>query len=428
MRDDKSRELFERLAKVMPGANTRTVTHYEPFPVGIKRGEGCRLWDVDGNAYVDLINNYTALVHGHAHPRIVEAITRTAQQGLAAAVPAPIALQGELAERLCSRTPSIDLVRFTNSATEAVMMAVRAARAFTGRDHLIMPANGYHGSWDQVSLSGTDEAHPDGAEGVVPRGIPRVLADIVHFVRFNDIAQLEELMRKHGSETAAIILEPILGHIIEAGDPEFVRAALRLAHDNGALLILDETITYRLHVGGWQAQHDIEADLTTLGKTIAGGLPLGAFGGKEHVMRIFDPRTPDALAAHGTMNGSPMCLAAGCASLDLLDQPAIDRLNDLGDTLTRLLNAAGSEAGMDVKVHNCGSLLQVDSAAPLAFHRACLEEGLYIAPRGSMNLSTPIDEDVVTQIVAAWRRALGRMDATEVALASTATAGPLSKV
>ena len=207
-----------------------------------------------------------------------------------------------------------------------------------------MPANGYHGSWDQVSLSGTDEAHPDGAEGVVPAGIPEVLADIIHFVRFNDIGHLEELLSRHGSETAAIILEPILGHILEAGDPEFMRAALRLAHESGALLILDETITYRLHVGGWQAQHGIEADLTTLGKTIAGGMPLGAFGGKEHIMRIFDPRIPEPLAAHGTMNGSPLCLAAGCASLDLLDQPTIDRINGLAGSLSRLLNAVGERS------------------------------------------------------------------------------------
>ena len=413
MKDQKSRELFERLAKVMPGANTRTVTHYEAFPVAIDHGEGCRIWDVDGNSYIDLINNYTALIHGHAHPRIVEAMCRAAEQGLAAAVPAPIALQGDLAERLCSRTPSIDLVRFTNSATEAVMMAVRAARAFTGRDDIIMPANGYHGSWDQVSLSGTDEAHPDGAEGVVPPGIPKVLAGIVHFVRFNDIGHLEELMRQHGSSVAAILLEPILGHILEPGDPEFIRSALRLAHEYGALLILDETITCRLYVGGWQAQHGIEADLTTMGKTIAGGMPLGAFGGKEHVMRIFDPRIPEPLSAHGTMNGSPLCLAAGCASLDMLDQPAIDRLNGLGDTLAKLLDGIGREAGTDVRVHNCGSLLQVNCADPLAFHRACLEEGLYIAPRGSMNMSTPMDAAVIEEIVAAWKRAVGRLQAVD---------------
>jgi len=410
MRDEKSRELFDRLALVMPGANTRTVTHYDPFPVGIERGEGCRLWDVDGNEYIDRINNYTALVHGHAHPRIVEAMLRTAERGLAGAVPAPIALQGELAERLCSRTPSIDLVRFTNSASEAVMMAVRTARAFTGRDEIVMPANGYHGSWDQVSLSGVDEEHPDGAKGVTPPGIPQVLADVVHFVRFNDVGHLEELMQKQGSKVAAIILEPILGHILDPGDPEFVRAALRLAHDNGALLILDETITYRLYVGGWQVEQGIEADLTTMGKTIGGGTPVGAFGGKEHIMRILDPRGPKPLAAHGTMNGHPLCMAAGCASVDLLDQPTIDRVNGMGERLATLLDGAARDAGVDMHVHACGSLLQVNSAAPLAFHRACLEEGLYLAPRGSMNLSTVMDDAVIDEVVHAWKRAIDHVD------------------
>ena len=409
MNDQRSRELFERLAKVMPGANTRTVTHYEPFPVCIARGEGCRLWDVDGNSYIDLLNNYTPLVHGHAHPLIVEAITRTAAEGMASAVPAPFALQGELAERLCARTPSIDLVRFTNSATEAVMMAVRAARAFTGRDEVIMPANGYHGSWDQVCLSGTDEEHPDGAGGVVPPGIPAVLGDIMHFVRFNDIGHLEELMERHGSATAAILLEPILGHTLDSGEPEFIRAARDLAHEHGALLILDETITYRLHVGGWQVEHGIEADLTAMGKTIGGGMPVGAFGGKRDIMRIFDPRVSGPLAAHGTMNGHALGMAAGCASLDMLDQPAIDRINSLGGKLTAQLNEVGKSAGGDVRVHNYGSLLQVKAPDALAFHRACLEEGLYIAPRGSMNLSTPMDDDVIAQIVAAWRRALVRV-------------------
>ena len=409
MDTQKSEELFQRLAEVMPGASTRTVTHYDPFPIALERGQACRVWDVDGNEYIDLLNNYTALVHGHNHPAIVEAITRTANGGFAAAVPAPMEIQGELAERICARTPSIDSVRFTNSATEAVMMAVRVARAFTGKDDFIMPANGYHGSWDQVMLAGTDEEHPEGAQGVVPAGIPKVLTEVVHFVRFNDLGQLEELMDQHGDTIAAIMLEPILGHILEPGDPDFMRGALRLAHEHGALLILDETITSRLYVGGWQAEHGIEADLTTLGKTIGGGTPVGAFGGKEHVMRILDPRADDALAAHGTMNGSPICMAAGCASLDLLDAAAIERINRMGDFLASELDVIGREAG--VRVHNYGSLLQVNCPDPLGFHRLCLEEGLYIAPRGSMNLSTVMDDAVLGQVAAAWTRAVARVGA-----------------
>jgi glutamate-1-semialdehyde 2,1-aminomutase len=409
MQTHKSEELFARLAQVMPGASTRTVTHYDPFPIALERGQGCHLWDVDGNEYIDLLNNYTALVHGHNHPAIVEALVSTATGGFAAAVPAPIALQGELASRICRRTPSIDNVRFTNSATEAVMMAVRTARAYTGKDDFVMPANGYHGSWDQVMLAGTDEEHPEGAQGTVPAGIPQVLTEVVHFVRFNDLGHLEELMERHGDTIAAIMLEPILGHILEPADPDFIRGALRLAHEHDALLILDETITSRLYVGGWQAEHGIEADLTTLGKTIGGGTPVGAFGGKDHVMRILDPRADDALAAHGTMNGSPLCMAAGCASLDLLDAAAIGRINRMGDALAQELDAIGRESG--VRVHNYGSLLQVNGPDILGFHKACLEEGLYIAPRGSMNLSTVMDDEVLAQVAAAWAKAVERVGA-----------------
>ena len=230
----------------------------------------------------------------------------------------------------------------------------------------------------------------------------------MHFVRFNDIGHLEELMARHGSTTAAILLEPILGHVLGVGEPNFIRAASDLAHEYGALLILDETITYRLHVGGWQVEHGIEADLTTMGKTIGGGMPVGAFGGSEDVMRIFDPRGAEPLAAHGTMNGHALGMAAGCASLDMLDQPAIDRINRLGGELAEQLDAAGR--GGDVRVHNYGSLLQVNAPDPLALHAACLEEGLYIAPRGSMNVSTPMDDEVIVEIVAAWERALSRIE------------------
>jgi glutamate-1-semialdehyde 2,1-aminomutase len=404
---EESHRLFDRLCTVMPGACTRTATHFDPFPLVIDHGEGCHIYDVDGNEYIDLLNNYTPLVHGHQHPRIVEAITRMAIGGLAAAVPAPTAVQGELAERLCARTPSMDLVRFTNSGSEAVMMAVRVARAFTGRDDIVFPSNGYHGGWDQVQVSGADEWHPEGREGGVP-GTPKAVADMAHLVRYNDIDHLEELMARCGDRVAAVLLEPILGHSTIPGEPEFIRAAERLAHDHGALLILDEVITYRVHVGGWQVQHGIEPDLTVLGKTIGGGMPVAAFGGKEHVMRILDPRHEGALSGHGTMNGHPLCMAAGCASIDLLDQAAIDRINRMGESLAGRLEAAGRDAGADMQVRCYGSLLQADCADPDGFHRACLEEGLYIAPRGSMNLSTPMDEAVLDQIVERWRRAILR--------------------
>jgi len=157
-------------------------------------------------------------------------------------------------------------------------------------------------------------------------------------------------------------------------------------------------------------RHGFEPDLTVLGKTIGGGMPVAAFGGKHHVMQILDPRHEDALSGHGTMNGHPLCMAAGCASLDLLDQTAIDRINGMGAALVDRLNEAARDAGVDVETHGYGSLLQVDTPDPDAFHRACLEEGLYIAPRGSMNLSTPMDEAVLDEVVERWRRAIARAE------------------
>jgi glutamate-1-semialdehyde 2,1-aminomutase len=417
---ERSESLFLRLAKVMPGANTRSVTHYEPFPIALDRGEGCRIWDLDGRSYIDYVNNYTPLVHGHAHPRITEAIASTAARGTV--FPATTVLQAELAERICGRNPRHEQVRFANSGTEAVMMAVRGARALTDRDELIMPYGGYHGSWDQVS---TERGHtadgPGNQTAGAARGIPAVLHNLVHFVKYNDVGHLEELMARHGSKVAAVILEPVIGTSLAVGDPEFVRAARRLTQDHGSMLILDEVVTYRLHVGGWQAQHGIEADLTTMGKTIGGGLPVGAFGGREDIMRIFDPRISDSVPAHGTFNGNSLTMAAGCASLDLLDQTAIDRINDMGATLRQQMEDAVSAVDADVSVTNVGSLLHVHSPKLQALHRACLEEGLFIAPRGSMNLSTVMDEAIMQETVASWKRALQRVEwaETERTLASS---------
>ncbi len=410
MHHEKSGQLFERSLKVMPGGNTRSVTHYEPYPVAIDYGRGCRLWDVDGNEYIDLLNNYTPLVHGHAHPLITEAIAATAARGTVFPAPTPILV--ELAERVCARTPCIDQVRFTNSGTEAVMVALRAARAYTGRDELVMPAGGFHGTWEQVALEAVEMPAEDGIvqSNRVPRGIPESVVNMMHFVRYNDIGHLEELMARHGEKVAAIIMEPILGHTLQPGDPEFVRAAQRIAEQYGALLVLDEVVTCRLHVGGWSALHGIKPDLTTLGKTIGGGLPVGAIGGKASVMEVFDARRPNAVPHHGTFNGTSLVMAAGCVSLDLLDQAAIDRINANGDRVAAAMAAAVTDIGAEVCVVNAGSLLHAHSAKWRALHRACLEEGLYIAPRGSMNLSTVMEAADLEAALAAWRRALERVD------------------
>lgn len=392
-----SQRLFDRMARVLPAGSTRTTTYYAPFPIAIARGEGYRVWDVDGNEYLDLMSNYTALVHGHAHPAIVEAADRAMRGG--SAFPAPLEIHADLAERICLRVPSITKVRFTNSGNEAVITAVRAARALTGRDHLVKAIGGYHGSWEQVLLASSEDDTESDEVQTLP-GVPSVIARMLHAVRYNDIAHLEATMAKHGSRVAAILLEPVLGHVNVAGEARYLERAQELAAEHGALFILDEVITLRLDEGGVQRTLDLSPDLTTLGKVIGGGLPVGAIGGSDEAMSIFDPRRSDHISHHGTFNGNTPTMAAGCASLDLLPQAEIERINELGERLAVRLSASLESAGLGLTVTGVGSMMNLRGDVDLlaAVHAEALDAGLYLAPRGLVCISTPMDDGVVTEI------------------------------
>ena len=412
----RSRALFERLSRSIPGGNTRSLAYFPPHPLAISHGSGCRLWDVDGNEFVDLLNNYTATVHGHAVPAINEAMSR--QAALGTVFPAPAEAQAELAERIVDRVASVEKVRFTNSGTEAVMMAVRAARAFTGREKIIKAEGGYHGMWEQVPVSRAQDPY----RAATPEGV----RELVRMVDYNDVGQLEAAMEEEGEEVAAIILEPVTGTGVFTGTPEYFAAARRLADEHGALLICDEVITLRLAVGGFQEVPGVRPDLTTMGKIIGGGLPVGAFGGRADVMEVFDPRGREHLHHSGTFNGNLMTMAAGCVALDLLTRSEIERINALGERLAEGLRRSLAER-LDLHgvVNNCGSLvhvnfgtegevrtfsdLKLDSPVAAAFHRAALDEGVYFAPRGFMNTSTAMDEQVIDAALAACSRAIGRL-------------------
>ena len=419
IRTEKSRELITRLGRSIPGGNTRSLAHFPPYPLAISHGSGCRIWDVDGNEFVDLLNNYTATVHGHAVPAINEAMTR--QAALGTVFPAPQEAQAELAERIVDRVASVEKVRFANSGTEAVMMAVRAARAFTGREKIIKAEGGYHGMWEQVPVSSPHDTLPERRTAT-----PEAVRELVRQVPYNDVAALEAAMEEEGESVAAIILEPVTGTGVLTGTPEYFAAARRLADEHGALLICDEVITLRLAVGGYQEVLGIHPDLTTMGKVIGGGLPVGAFGGREDVMSLFDPRLPDHLHHSGTFNGNLMTMAAGRVALDLLTREEIQRLNTLGERLAnglRQLFAQKEELG--AVVLNCGSLVHVNFetesevrtysdlnlASPVmaAFHLATLDEGVYFAPRCFMNTSTAMDEQVIDDVLEACSRAIARV-------------------
>jgi glutamate-1-semialdehyde 2,1-aminomutase len=416
IKTERSREIFERLERSIPGGNTRSLAYFPPYPLVISSGSGCRIRDVDGNEFIDLLNNYTASVHGHALPAINEAISN--QAALGTVFPAPSELQAELAERIVGRVASVEKVRFANSGTEAVMMAVRGARAFTGREKIIKAEGSYNGMWEQVPVSWPQDPY----RAAMPEGV----RELVRMVDYNDVGQLEAAMEEEGDEVASIILEPVTGTGVFAGTPEYFAAARRLADEHGALLICDEVITLRLGVGGFQEVIGIRPDLTTMGKIIGGGLPVGAFGGRADVMETFDPRSPDHLHHSGTFNGNLMTMAAGCVTLDLLTHGEIERINALGEWLAEgLRRSLAGRPDLRGVVNNCGSLLHVNfgtegevrkfsdlkrgSPMAAAFHLAALDEGVYFAPRGFMNTSTAMDEQVVYEALEACSRAIGTL-------------------
>jgi glutamate-1-semialdehyde 2,1-aminomutase len=413
IRTERSREIFERLERSIPGGNTRSLAFFPPYPLVITSGSGCRIRDADGNEFIDLLNNYTASVHGHALPTINEVMGN--QAALGTVFPAPSELQAELAERIVDRVPSVERVRFANSGTEAVMMAVRGARAFTGREKIIKAEGGYNGMWEQVPISWSQDPY----RAAMPEGV----RELVRMVDYNDVGQLEAAMEEEGEEVAAIILELVTGTGVFAGTPEYFAAARRLANEHGALLICDEVITLRLGAGGFQEVLGVRPDLTTMGKIIGGGLPVGAFGGRADVMEVFDPRAAHHLHHSGTFNGNLMTMAAGCVALDLLTQGEIERINDLGERLAEGLRRSLAERpDLHGAVNYCGSLLHVnfgtegevrkfselklDSPMAAAFHLAALDEGVYFAPRGFMNTSTAMDEQVVDEVLEACSRAI----------------------
>src|SRR5579862_6298879 len=318
----KSGAVAKRAERVMPGGDTRSVQQYRPYSLTIVRGEGPFLFDADGNRYIDLLGNYTSLVHGNAYPPIVEAIREAAANGTA--WPARSHAQVELAELLCNRVRSVEQVRFCNSGTEAGMLAAHVARRMTGRKYILMARHGYHGSYDdlEVGLAGHE-------------GERTMIAD------FGDSNAFEALLAERGKEIAAVFLEPVLGSagivIPPAGFLSRVREATRRA---GTIFVIDEVITLRLAAGGAQQLFDVQPDLTMMGKIIGGGLPVGALGGSESIMSCLDPRNRGALWHSGTFNGNPLTCAAGAISVRELTQERIDKMDCLGERLARELKDA----------------------------------------------------------------------------------------
>lgn len=424
----RSAALHEAARKVMPGGDTRTVAFHAPYPLTIGSGEGCEVHDADGRAYIDLLNNYTSLIHGHGHPAIVAAVSKLLPTGTA--FPAPNTSQTRLAEIMTERVDSVDMIRFCNSGTEAMMNAIRAARAFTGREVIVKMEGGYHGTYDDVEVSvhpapDNLEAGPaDEPKSVLgTRGVPRNTLDNVLVSPLNDVAAIERIMNARGAEVAAIVVEPVMGSAgMLPARREYLEALRRIATEHGSLLIFDEVMAFRLEPGGVQEHFQVSPDLTTFAKIIGGGFPVGAFGGRADVMEQFDPLRPAPLWQSGTFNGNLITMAAGVAAMEAYTAEEVHRINALGARLRDGLRLALADAGVVGTVTGYGSFAglhlgvqqvetyrdaaSADKGLARLLHLALLGEGVFVAPRLMMCTSTPMSSATIDEVLARFRRAI----------------------
>ena len=353
----KSQAATDRARRVLPLGVTSNFQFFEPHPVVMAKGQGSRLWDVDGNEYLDYNMGYGSLLAGHSHPLLVEAITRQASQGTLLVTPQPLAT--EVAEELCRRFP-MDLVRFTNSGTESTMDALRLARAFTGRDMIIKLEGGYHGHHDLVMVSvkpPLDEAGPADMPTPVPyfAGIPKsTVADVV-VIPFNDLDALERAFRAHPQQIAAFILEPVPENMgIVLPDDGYLAEAIEISHRHGALCIFDEVKTgITSHPGGASGIWGVKPDLICLAKSIGGGLPVGAFGGRGDVMELITDWT---VAQQGTFNGNPLVMAGAKAVLtEICTEEAWAQAKAQNDRLIDACQEIIDEHGLPAHTVRCGA-------------------------------------------------------------------------
>ncbi|MGE0483819.1 MAG: aspartate aminotransferase family protein [Gammaproteobacteria bacterium] len=416
----RSRAHAERAGMRVPSGTSRSLLRHPPFPFYVERAAGVESVDLDGNVRIDFHNNYTTLVHGHGHPAVREAIER--QLALGTTYSAPGAQEYALAEHLCGRVGSLDQVVFNNSGTEAVMVALRIARAVTGRNRIGKFEGGYHGASDFVMVGGHGLPAPDDPVRVsVPHadvgGLPAAACDDVVLIRYNDAEAVREAVARFGDELAAIIVEPIqgAGGVIPA-TPDFLYVLREETHRAGIVLVCDEVITLRHAVGGAQGYYGLDPDLTTMAKIIGGGFPVGAVGGRREFMRALE--ADGAVANLGTFSANPMTMAAGLAAMELLDEAAIAHVNTLGDRARAGLRRVIDELALPAQVSGAGSLFQVHwTGEPLTDARATeradaslnllaflglANRGVQLSMRGIGALSTPMTTAHIDALVAAF--------------------------
>lgn len=407
----RSQELYERALRVLPGGVSRNTVLRRPHPFYAVEGSGCRVTDVEGVRRIDFANNMCSLIHGHAHPAIVEAVGEQLRRGTAFTFATEIEV--EFAEHLCARSPGLEKIRFVNSGTEAVMSCLKAARAFTGRAKIAKVEGAYHGLYDYAEVSQTSNPSNWGEarrpnSNPVSRGTPQAVLDDVVVIPFNDPRAAAAILDAHQGEIAAVLVDPLphrVGFI--PATAAFIDALRGWTRRDGALLVFDEVITFRSEYGGAQSWFADPPDLTALGKMIGGGLPAGAIAGRADVMDVLNPLAEKVLFPHsGTFSANPLVMTAGYAAMRLFDREAVTRLNALGERARRQVAEAIQTSGYPASVTGAGSLLRIHlrPEPPTTYREAwvdperqrrmkalldlAFEHGIMLINTGSVALST----------------------------------------
>ena len=427
----RSAALFERARHVMPGGNTRHMVAFSPYAVFADRGQGCRLWDVDGNVYLDWVNNFSTQIHGYGFAPVLEAVKAQLERMTTCFLATESEI--ELAELLVERLPGVERVRFTNSGTEANMVAIKGARGLTGRSRIAKAEGGYHGQFDLLETSflptpdnwgPRERPHSPAAS----RGTPASLTEQVVVFPFNDAQATLQILEQHAGGLAAVIIEPIparLGFAV-CGTP-YLQALREYCTRNGTLLIFDEVFCNRAGYHGAQGHVGVTPDLTTLGKIIGGGFPVGAVGGSAAAMAVFDNLASRPWVSHsGTFTANPVTMVAGLAGMRALTPEVFSRLAAQGERLRQGLARAFADAGLRMRANGIGSMTSLQFFEEPAdnyrdfflrsgpdylermkrLHRCLLNQGVLMATRGLLIGSTPMTDADVDDTLERCARAL----------------------
>jgi len=423
-----SEQLFERAKQTIPGGVNSPVRAFRAVggtPVFIDHADGAYVYDTEGKRYIDYVLSWGPMIMGHNHPAVREAVIKASEKGLSFG--APTKLETQLAERLCDIMPGMDMVRMVNSGTEATMSAIRLARGYTGRDTIVKFEGCYHGHSDSLLIKAGSGALTMGVPS--SPGVPAALADHTLTLTYNDPESVREAFAEHGDKIACIIVEPVAGNMnCIPPVPGFLQTLREVCDQSGAVLILDGVMTgFRFGLTGAQGYYGIEADLTTLGKVIGGGMPVGAFGGKRKIMEHIAPLGPVYQA--GTLSGNPIAMSAGLATLDIISQPGFYQpLFEHTEQLCAGLRNAAEKSGIafttnhagtmfggffteEATVENYGQVMTCDGERFNLFFHGLLDEGVYLAPASyeAGFMSSAHSASDIEQTIAAAATAFARL-------------------